>query len=217
MSLPAAVLWDMDGTLIDSDRLWHRAQIELAARHRVTLSSQDEHDLEGASLPRCGEILHRAGVHMQVERIAEVLTDCVEHALELRIPWTDGAFELLEQLRNAHIPCVLVTGTPLRVVRHVLHAAPDGAFGPDNRWAITGDSALPSKPASDRYLAAANMAGANIRDCLIFEDSSTGLKAAVASGGHVIAITGFTRSDVPDSRAGEYDRMVDFKGFDING
>ncbi|NMM94423.1 HAD family hydrolase [Bifidobacterium oedipodis] len=215
---PAAVLWDMDGTLIDSDGLWLAAEravyresiAERSGAAVPELSAVAERALEGASLPECARVLKAEGVTLPQEAIIERLVSTVEHELVAGggIPWAAGAVALLMSLVEVGIPSVLVTGTPMRVARHVLEAVPPGSFA----GAITGDSSLPAKPAPDRYRAAADMADANIKDCLVFEDSGTGIRAGLAAGATVVAVTDLARIPAPeDSR---YRRIANFLGLD---
>lgn len=216
---PAAVLWDMDGTLIDSDGLWLASERavyceSMSERSRAEvpeLSAAAERALEGASLPECARVLKAEGVSLPQEAIIEHLVSAVEHELVAGggIPWAAGAVALLMSLVEAGVPSVLVTGTPMRVVRHVLEAAPSGSFA----GAITGDNPLPAKPAPDRYRAAADMVGANIADCLVFEDSVTGIRAGLAAGAAVVAVTDLARTPAPeDSR---YRCIANFLGLDV--
>lgn len=211
-NLPSAVLWDLDGTLIDSDKLWLEAERDLY--RNITgdeLPVESERALEGASLPACARILRTSGVDMPPDVIIDHLVDDVERGLTAGqddIPWAQGAVSLLESLRAIGVPSVLVTGTPMRIVQHVLDYAPDGAF----IGSITADSPLPAKPAPDRYCEAARMTGANIRECLVFEDSSVGIQAGLSAGARVVAVTAMSRSPVPPSP--HYRCIADFRGLD---
>lgn len=223
LRLPAAVLWDMDGTLVDSDRFWADAEQQLYMQYAPDQSSaagnsippEVSRALEGASLPECARVLRESGVNLPAWEIIEQLVSAAETSLTSQpIPWANGALDLLRKLAALHIDSVLVTGSPMRIVRHVLAAAPAETFGSDNVFAITGDSPLPAKPAPDRYLAAACMAQADIRDCVIFEDSSTGLASALAAGaGAVYALTALTRS--PAKADARYQCIQDFQGIAV--
>lgn len=219
LPMPAAVLFDMDGTLVDTDGLWLAAERGLyrecmaagGAVASASLPAEVERALEGASLPECARVLRKAGVDLPAEDIEERLVASVERELTGNaIPWADGAIAFLDRLIAAGVPSVLVTGTPMRIVRHVLAAAPTGAFSDGNgaTMAITGDSPLPAKPAPDRYREAARMAGARIERCLVVEDSGTGIRAGLASGARVVALTALARTPAPaDPR---YQRVRDF-------
>lgn len=202
-----AVLWDMDGTLIDSDPLWYAAEYGLAEAYGVTLNDDASRALEGAALPVCAQVLRKAGVNLPDGEIMRTLTDRVEAALSVcpTLPWAAGAVGLLTELKRCGIPSVLVTGSPMCIARRVLAAAPPGAF----IGAVTGEDPLPAKPAPDRYLAAAGIAGCDICECLIFEDSAPGLKAAVSSGARVVAVTALARTAAPESSS--YERIVDYR------
>lgn len=220
LPMPAAALWDMDGTLIDSDGLWVAAEREVHREARgLALPADVERACEGASLPECARVLRAAGVTWPAESIMERLVESVERALTDggAIPWAVGALDLLRVLMSHDVPCVLVTGTPMRIVRHVLAAIPydanafaGAATAGASAWrAITGDSPLPAKPSPDRYLAAARMTGVDIHDCLVFEDSGTGLSAALASGAKVVAVTDLARVPAPEDP--RYRRIRNFR------
>ncbi|OZG64072.1 HAD family hydrolase [Bifidobacterium eulemuris] len=208
---PEAVLWDMDGTLIDSDPLWLEAERNVASEWGLELDASAEHMLEGASLPLCAHVLREAGVVLSQDAIAELLVAAVESRMKgMRGErgqgrWAAGALGLLDELGRRGVPSVLVTGSPTRIVRLVLEALPRRAFAE----VITGDCPLPAKPLPDRYVAAARMVGADIRRCVIFEDSDAGLRSAVDSGAQVIAVTALARTPAPASPA--YRRVRDFR------
>lgn len=187
-----AVLWDLDGTLIDSDPYWVTAERALLESHGGTWDNALAEAMQGASLPVLTQLLCERGVTLPADELVQLLTDEVMHMESERLPWVEGSRELLARLASAGIPSVLVTGSPRTIADNVLRQAPAGAFVD----AISGSDGLPPKPSPEPYVQAARMAGVAPRDCVIFEDSLPGLAAAHASGAVVVAVTGHARVDV---------------------
>src|SRR5690606_32625846 len=107
--LPAAVLFDMDGTLVDTEPYWMRAEREIVARHGATWTHDDALAAVGQALPRTGAMLRDAGVPLEPAEIVAWLVDRVNEQLRERVPWRPGVPELLADLRAAGVPCVIVT------------------------------------------------------------------------------------------------------------
>ncbi|MBT1164348.1 HAD family hydrolase [Bifidobacterium felsineum] len=197
-----AVLWDLDGTLIDSDPYWVTAERTLLESYGGTWDDALAKAMQGASLPVLIRLLHERGVALPADEIVQRLTDEVMRMESEHLPWVEGARELLTWLAAERIPSILVTGSPRVIADNVLGQAPAGAFV----GAISGNDYLPPKPSPEPYLHAARMAGADPHDCVIFEDSLPGLTAARASGAYVVAVTGHARVDM--TGCGLYDCAI---------
>jgi HAD superfamily hydrolase (TIGR01509 family) len=184
-TLPAAVLWDLDGTLVDTEPYWVAAEYDLVAEHGGTWSDADAHALIGNDLLVSGEYIRRHGrVDLPAAEIVERLVDRVEKALRERVPWRPGARELLAELLAANVPCALVTMSYARIVAAVLAALPPGAFAA----VVTGDQVRHGKPHPEPYLRAAELLGMEPDACVAIEDSRTGVASAEAAGVPVIAV-----------------------------
>ncbi|WIA98625.1 HAD family phosphatase [Curtobacterium sp. MCBA15_012] len=183
--LPAAVLWDMDGTIIDTEPIWQRSQVELTARYGAEWTHEDGLSLVGSGLERSGEILRDKGVDMEVEEIVQWMTDYVmEHLLAGELPWRPGARELVEELHDRGVPTALVT-----MSRRKMALVAAEAFGARGfRVVVAGDDVDRPKPYPDAYLAAAAQLGVEPTACVAIEDSATGVAAAVASGAVTVAV-----------------------------
>ncbi|WP_190973655.1 HAD family hydrolase [Bifidobacterium callitrichos] len=197
---PQAVLWDLDGTLVDSDPMWVAAERRCAERHGVTWNDALSRAMTAAPLPVCARVLREAGVPLDADRIIRELIDdvtamyeagAVRHAAG--VPWTPGAWAMMLALRGAGIPSVLVTGSPRSLGERVIAAAPDGVFV----GLVAGDDGLAHKPDPAPYLAGARLAGVDPRDCLVFEDSASGLTAAFAAGAHAVGVEACARVPLP--------------------
>ncbi len=205
MRRPAAILWDMDGTLVDTEPFWIECEHALVAEHGGTWTDEDAHSLVGFDLIDAAvELRDRGGVDLEPARIVEILLDGVLARVAEHLPWRPGARELLASCAAAGIPSVLVTMSWRRVAEAVVAAAPDGSFAAS----VAGDEVGRGKPDPEPYLKAAAEVGADPRDCVAIEDSPTGVASALAAGcatlgvPHVVALPPTVGLTVVDSLAG---------------
>ena len=182
--LPAAVLWDMDGTLVDTEPAWMAAEGALVAEHGGVWTPDDAVRMIGLSLLPAAEILQEHGVDLPAEVIAQRLVDGVVAAVADHVVWQPGALELLADLKAAGVPCALVTMSYRRFAEAVLVHAPDGAFD----VVVTGDEVTHGKPHPEPYLLAAEALGVDIRACVAIEDSRPGVASALASGARTLGV-----------------------------
>ncbi|MEK6344628.1 MAG: HAD family phosphatase [Curtobacterium sp.] len=181
--LPAAVLWDMDGTIIDTEPIWQQSQVELTERFGAT--HEDGLSLVGSGLERSGEILRDRGVDMEVEEIVLWMTEYVSDRLRHDdLPWRPGARELVEELHDRGVPTALVTMSRRSMALVAAEALGDRGF----RVVVAGDDVERPKPFPDAYLSAAAQLGVEPTACVAIEDSATGVASAVASGAVTIAV-----------------------------
>lgn len=182
---PAAVLWDMDGTLVDTEPYWIEAEFELAAAYGGTWSEAHALQLVGNNLIDSGRyIREHMGIDLEPADIVELLLDGVVDRVQRKVPWRPGALDLLARLRSAQIPCGLVTMSYLRFVEPVLRALPEGSFS----VVVTGDAVDNGKPHPEPYLVAAARLGVRPEDCVAIEDSDPGATSAVAAGCAVLVV-----------------------------
>ena len=183
--LPAAVLWDMDGTLVDTEPYWIETEYELAAEFGATWSTEQALSLVGNDLLSSGRyIREQMGLPLAPEEIVERLLDGVVARVSVTVPWRPGARELLAALGEAGVPCALVTMSYQRFVDPILAALPAGSFAA----VVTGDSVTHGKPHPEPYLTAASHLGLEAGDCLAIEDSTTGVRSAEAAGCLVLTV-----------------------------
>ena len=118
---PAAVLWDMDGTFVDTEPYWVEVERELVEAHGGTWTSEDAMQLVGNDLIESGRyIREHGGVDLPAEEIVEILLDGVVTHIQKSVPWRPGARELLASLRKEGVPCAMVTMSYERFVAPVL-------------------------------------------------------------------------------------------------
>lgn len=185
---PAAVLWDMDGTLLDSEKLWDIAVRELAREHGHEMSDELRHSLIGASGPNALRMLFDGiGVTATPQVIAaagEFLERRVGELMLGPIPWRPGALDALTMVRAAGLRCALVTNTKRSLTEYGLDTLGRHFFD----LSVCGDEVAHGKPAPDVYLRAAELLGVDPADCVALEDSPTGALAAQGAGCAVIVI-----------------------------
>lgn len=185
LTLPAAVLWDMDGTLIDTEPYWMAVESALVAEAGGTWTYEDGLDLVGNSLLRSAEIiLARTPVTGTPQEVVEALLAGVVAQTRERMPWRPGARELLEDCAGLGVPCALVTMSWAPLAEVLLESLPEGTFG----VVVTGDEVEHGKPSPDAYLLAAERLGVRTADCIAVEDSPTGVRSATAAGVPTIAV-----------------------------
>lgn len=183
--LPAAVLWDMDGTIMDTEPYWMAEERALVEEAGGVWSHEDALSLVGLDLHDSARIiLDRSPVTGTPTEVVERLLAGVVRRTRERVPWRPGAWELLGDLVAAGVPNALVTmsWTPLAEV--LVEELPPGTFDA----VVTGDQVARGKPAPDPYLVAAERLGVPPGECVAIEDSPTGVRAALSAGVPTIAV-----------------------------
>jgi HAD superfamily hydrolase (TIGR01509 family) len=184
-ALPAAVLWDMDGTLVDTEPYWMAAETPLVERFGGTWSHEQALRLVGLGLEDSARIFQDAGVRMGVSAIVDHLTDDVMQQLGSKgVPFRPGARDLLAELRAAGVRSALVTMSLRRMAESVVSLIDFDAFD----VIIAGDEATRPKPFPDPYLQACELLGVEPEQTVAIEDSPNGIRSAVASGAAVIGV-----------------------------
>ena len=182
---PAAVLWDMDDTLVDTEPYWIESEFEIVERHGGTWSREHALQLVGNDLLESGRyIREHSGIDLEPAEIVEELLDRVVSRVERRVPWRPGAVDLLAHLRAADVRCALVTMSYRRFVAPILDALPQGTF----EVIVTGDSVGQGKPHPEPYQKAAAILGVDPAETLAIEDSNTGARSAEAAGCTVLVV-----------------------------
>ncbi|MFD5465442.1 HAD family hydrolase [Kitasatospora sp. NPDC127059] len=183
--LPAAVLFDMDGTLVDTEQLWWKAAAELAEELDHPLTDQDAPEVLGQAVEHTAAHLHRvSGTSRPEAELAARLGDSFAAKVAAETVPRPGALALLAALREARVPTALVSASPRLVVDLVL-----SSIGRD--WfavTLAAEDTPRTKPAPDPYLAAAERLGLDPAACVAVEDTPTGVASAAAAGCAVLAV-----------------------------
>ncbi|RYB93688.1 HAD family phosphatase [Nocardioides oleivorans] len=180
----AAVLWDMDGTLIDSEPLWIAQQFVMVEAHGGTWSQEQGLALVGSDMMTTAVAMQSAGVDLEAAPLVADLERRVIETLRRTVAWRPGVLALLAALQEAGVPCAIATTSSHEMAELVAAAAPPGTFGA----LVGGEDVAQTKPSPEPYLRAAELLGVPISRCVAIEDSPNGLASAVASGAASLAI-----------------------------
>jgi len=182
---PHAVLWDMDGTLVDTEPAWIAAEFALAEVHGGSWSEEHALSLVGNDLMTSARyIREHMGIDLPHEQIVDELLAQVVDAVRREVPWRPGARELLLGHVERGIPAALVTMSYRRFAQAVIDALPEDTFAA----IVVGDEVDNGKPHPEPYLAAAALLGTDPAHCLAIEDSATGAASAEAAGCTVLVV-----------------------------
>lgn len=188
-----AVLWDMDGTLVDSEKLWDVSLSAFYESHGGAMGRETRAALVGASAEETMVTAYaELGLEHDPEAMAESIRRLHDHTAELfddGLPWCDGARDLLEALAAERTPMALVTNTQRALTERALNRIGRHYF----TFSVCGDEVANGKPAPDVYLRAVNLLGLRPSECLAVEDSVTGAAAAEGAGCAVLVVP----NDVP--------------------
>ena len=190
-----AVLFDMDGTLIDSEPLWLASEERLMASFGYKWTRADQEYCLGGPLSKVGLYMaERAGGAESPEYFVSTMIAAVEESLQNNLTFMPGAIELVDELHAAGYPLALVTASPRNLLRATLAGLPFNYFSAS----VSSDDVKRTKPDPEGYLRASKMLQADISQCLVIEDSLTGVEAGLASGAHVIGIEHILKFDPSD-------------------
>ncbi|GAC1596821.1 MAG: HAD family hydrolase [Pseudarthrobacter sp.] len=184
-----AVLWDMDGTIVDTEPYWIAAERSLVEAHGGSWSHDQATQLVGQALTFSAEVLQEAGVQLDTRQIIDTLTAEVIASVQRAVPWRPGAMELLDDLHQAGVRCALVTMSEGPLAREIVASLPKPYF----EFLVTGDTVTQGKPHPEAYLKAVELLqeadpDLSIDHCVALEDSAPGVAAALASGVATVAI-----------------------------
>ena len=181
----SAILFDMDGTLIDSEPLWFSAEVQVMAELGAIWERSDQVNCLGGPMERTERYMQeRTGNVKPFGYFSERLDLVMEKKLANELTFMPNALELTADCIAAGIPLALVTASTGRQMRSVLTRFPSNTF----KATISRDDVANSKPFPDPYLLAAKTLGVDISNCLVFEDSLTGVESGLSAGAQVIGI-----------------------------
>lgn len=191
-----ALLWDLDGTLLDTEQLWLAAETEVMAEHGYRWTPTDQRHCLGGPLERVTAYMSRLTTDsVPAHRLAEELLTAMEHYLRHHeASWQPGAVALIRAAQDEGIGLALVTASHRRLLNALattlensLAQAVDTS-PPVFSVTVAGDEVPATKPFPDPYLKAARLLGVSIDECVVIEDSPTGVQSGLRSGALVIAV-----------------------------
>ena len=199
-----AVIFDMDGLLLDTETLWHEAETELFAQHGAEFTWDDKMAVIGTNYAFTADYFaDRLGLGREEgPALVNEMTRLMHERVRRQVDARPGAIELVERLRRLDgIGLGLASNSPRFLVDDALATA-----GLTDAFEVTvsSDDVEHSKPAPDIYLLACERLGVDPADALALEDSPSGIAAAKAAGLTCIAVPQFAETDVAAA-----DRVVD--------
>jgi len=187
-----AVLFDMDGLLVDTEPLWFETEIEVMARLGAPWTKEDQAALLGGSMERSvAYLLARATVSATPAEVERWLLEGMLSRVEAgRVTVLPGARELLAAVTAAGLPVALVTSSLRRFAAAVLAGA-----GLEFPVTVCGEDVIATKPDPAPYLLAAKLLDVDPARCVALEDSANGVASATTAGCLVVAVPSFV--DIP--------------------
>jgi len=197
-----AVIFDMDGLLLDTETLWHRAEIELFRRHGLEFTWDDKLAVMGTSFESTARYFAErlGGTVDEGEALVHEMEEIMLGELQVDVAGRPGAVELVQRLQG-RTRLGLASNSPRRLVDTALDTAGlESAFDA----IVTSDDVEHAKPAPDLYLLACERLGVAPGEALALEDTPSGIAAAKAAGLTCIAVPQFAETDVSAA-----DRVID--------
>jgi len=180
-----AVFFDMDGLMVDSEPEWFLSEIEVTQPFGYTWLEVDQIACLGGPLSKVGQYMFdKCGQQKSPEYFTQTLIDTQVARMRGNTPTMPGAVELVRELQSQGVKTALVSASPRNIVDAVLDNLGHDLFP----FSISADDVTKTKPDPEAYLKAAHLSGSNITNCLVFEDSLTGMNAAIASGAYLIGV-----------------------------
>jgi HAD superfamily hydrolase (TIGR01509 family) len=175
----------MDGLMVDSEPEWFKSETEVTAKFGYNWSEEDQIACLGGPLTRVGQYMHDKCEGAETpEYFTQTLIDTQAFKMRGNTPTMPGALELVRELQSHGVKTGLVSASPRNIVDAVLDNLGHDLFP----FSISSDDVEKTKPNPDCYLKAAVMTDSDIQNCLVFEDSLTGMQAATSSGAYLIAV-----------------------------
>jgi len=180
-----AVFFDMDGLMVDSEPEWLQSEKEVTAAFGYSWSEEDQVACLGGPLTKVGQYMFdKCAQQQSPQYFTQTLIDTQVARMRGNTPTMPGAIELVRELQSHGVKTALVSASPRNIVDAVLDNLGHDLFP----FSISSDDVAVTKPDPECYLKAASKSGSDISNCLVFEDSITGITAAKASGAYLIAV-----------------------------
>jgi HAD superfamily hydrolase (TIGR01509 family) len=180
-----AVFFDMDGLMVNSEPEWFISETEVTAPFDYNWLEVDQIACLGGPLSKVGQYMfEKCGQQESPDYFTQTLIDTQVARMRENIPTMPGAIELVQELQSHGVKTALVSASPRNIVNAVLDNLGHNLFP----FSISADDVTRTKPDPEGYIKAASLSGSDISNCLIFEDSLTGMNAAIASGAFLVGV-----------------------------
>ena len=171
--------------MVNSEPEWFLSEIEVTAPFGYTWVEEDQIACLGGPLSKVGQYMfEKCNQQKSPEFFTQALIDTQASKMRGNVPTFPGAVELVREVQSHGVKTALVSASPRNIVDAVLDNIGHDLFP----FSISANDVVKTKPDPEAYLKAASISHSEISNCLIFEDSITGMKAAVASGARLIAV-----------------------------
>jgi HAD superfamily hydrolase (TIGR01509 family) len=198
MVVTDAVVFDLDGVLIESEQLWDEARRELVSEHGGRWDDEATSAMQGMSSPEWAAYLHdRLGVPLPADRIVDLVLEKLFARYEKGLPLLPGALDAVRRMASRWT-LGLASSSNRVVIERVLDLS---GLRSEFAATVSSEEVAAGKPAPDVYLAAAQLLGCSPVACLAVEDSANGIRAAAAAGLRVIAVPNRAYPPSPDALA----------------
>jgi len=203
MTHPEAIIFDMDGLLVDSEPVWEEAETSIFSSHGIHMERHVREQLVGL---RNDEFIGRLREIYQAEVSAQTLqSEVISRMLEIipiQVKAKPGALEILNYANKQGIPIAIASSSPIAIIEAITKSQGWETIVPVRCSAETVPN---GKPAPDVYLEAARQLGVSPEGCLALEDSPNGARAAVAAG-----MTCYAVPDLAHTRIEAFDGITTF-------
>lgn len=191
-----AVFFDMDGVTVDSEPQWHDSERELMADFGYTWLEEDQVACLGGPLSRVGIYMsNKVRNRHDGAWFTNALIERQMEKMRMGVRILPGVLDLISQIRGNGLPVALVSASPRNIMDAVLHGLPSELFD----FSISSNDVAQTKPHPDPYLLAASKLGIDIVDCLVIEDSLTGISSARSAGAWILAVPHYVKIE-PENR-----------------
>jgi len=185
LTAPWAVLFDMDGTLVDTEPLLDDALLVVLGELGVPASAVRSNVLQGNSVAQnLARLSGLTGSSIRAEELYTRVTGRILDRLRIGVAPLPGAVELLRALRLAGVTCALVSSSHRAMVDAVLPSLGRAQFN----FTVAGDEVRRPKPDPEPYRTAAARLGVEPARCVVIEDSSTGIRSGLAAGCVLVSV-----------------------------
>ena len=171
--------------MVDSEPEWLQSEKDVTAPFGYTWLEVDQIACLGGPLTKVGQYMfEKCGHQESPQYFTQTLIDTQVARMRGNTPTMPGALELVRELQSQGVKTALVSASPRNIVDAVLDNLGHDLF----LFSISSDDVTETKPNPEAYVKAAAMSGSEITNCLVFEDSLTGMNAAIASGAYLIGV-----------------------------